>query len=74
VTAIKVIDTTNEAQIASCSLDGTIIIWKLQKLSLLQKLHYVSIPGEIQFDGNTNQNGILDMVYITVSNQLACID
>lgn len=29
VTAIKIIDTTNEAQIASCSLDGTIIIWKL---------------------------------------------
>ena len=38
ITSVKIVDSLDEGVCASSSLDGTIIIWKLRKLQILEKL------------------------------------
>lgn len=40
ITALQMVG-SNDQMVASSSMDGTIIIWRLQKLQSLQKMHYV---------------------------------
>lgn len=73
ITGVTLVDPQNESRCASCSLDGSIIIWALRKFSILEKIQYVNIPMSIQAD-ESQQNGVLGMVYIALSNSIACID
>jgi WD40 repeat protein len=66
VTALKMID-ESDSMLASSSLDGTIIIWRVQKLKLLQKLHHIQIPPG-------PDNGVAGMAYVPHQNFLAVID
>jgi WD40 repeat protein len=72
ITSIKMID-CNDTKVASASLDGTIIIWKLAKLQSLQKLHHIQIPSGMNAD-RVHSNSILGMAYCANNNSLVCID
>lgn len=50
ITGVALVDAQNESRCASCSLDGSIIIWALRKFQILEKIKYVSIPVSIQAD------------------------
>lgn len=38
VTSLSMIEARNEGQCASCSLDGSIIVWKIRRHEILEKL------------------------------------
>ena len=48
-------------------MDGSIIVWKLQKHQILEKLRHISLGQDI--DG-----GIISMIYVGLSNSIVCID
>ena len=58
------VDARNESQVASCSLDGSIVVWKIRQHAALEKLKHVSICEE----------GLFDMVYVPLTNSLVTID
>ena len=47
-------------------MDGNIIVWKIQKLQVLQKLQQVKIPP--------STNGLISMAYLPYANTIAVID
>lgn len=49
ITSIKMVN-DQDTEVATSSLDGTIILWKLQKLRSLQKLQHVMIPSGVAAD------------------------
>jgi WD40 repeat protein len=67
------IDKTNENRCASSSLDGTIILWHLKKFERLEKVSIISIPFALKLDESL-RNGVINMVYIPLTNSIACID
>lgn len=57
----------DDKQCASCSLDGTIIIWSLKRHQILQKESHITIGVEAG-------GSIFNMVYIPLTHNIACID
>ena len=64
---------TNENRCASASLDGIIILWHLKRFERLEKVSIITIPFAMSADQSL-ENGVINMVYIPVSNSIACID
>ena len=62
--------------VSSSSLDGLIIIWKLKKLQILERVNTFSIPVSVKSGSKQphESTGVIDMVYIVVSQTIACID
>ena len=73
ITQVCLTDASNENRCASSSLDGTIILWHLKKFERLEKVSIISIPFALRAD-DSQENGVINMVYISVSNCIACID
>lgn len=66
----------DQQYVASSSLDGLIILWKLKKLQILERVQTFTIPvamknGQAQPEDSI---GILGMVFIPLSQNIACID
>ena len=54
-------------------MDGSIIIWNLKKFQSLSQVQKISVPYAIQSNSKMD-NGILKIVFIPLSNSIACID
>lgn len=66
VTGLQITD-GEESSLASCSMDGTVVLWKLVgKDKSLVKNKIIQIPG--------SESGLLDLVYIYSSHSVAVID
>ena len=64
ITSVVLID---DATCASSSQDGSIIIWKLQKHQILEKLRHITVGEQLEL-------GIISMLYISLTNNLVSID
>lgn len=64
------------AYVVSSSLDGLIILWKLKKLQILEKVQTYTIPISVKSSSPqaADNVGITDMVYISLNQNIACID
>ena len=66
VTSLKITD-GEESSMASCGMDGTVVLWKLVgKDKSLVKNRIIQIPG--------SESGLLDLVYMYATHSVAVID
>ena len=76
ITQVLYIEIQDQNYVASSSLDGKIILWKLKKLQILQQVQTFTVPVSMKQGSSQPENsvGIVSMVYIPLSQNIACID